>query len=204
MSNMATKGAFLEEVIVPKLDEQLAHRAFTMAHASQQDALLQSYRLQLWAFEISSLLLVCPSFFLAQAAGILSAAAAVVWACAVMWTHRRVGNRFREAISYRQKDVDWAQQQLIVAEALVMPHMRTFTRFKLYQSRSSLSLAARESLEAVFFSESSIATEDDVQAYFFSHKSQSRGKAAEILDAAALGVRVIGVAAIIFAGATLL
>ena len=56
----------------------------------------------------------------------------------------------------------------------------------------------------MFFSESSIATEDDVQAYFFSHKSQSRGKAAEILDASALGVRVIGVAAIIFAGATLL
>jgi hypothetical protein len=203
LSNMATTGAFLDEVIVPKLDEQLAHRAFTMAHASQQDALLQSYRLQLWAFEISAVLLICPSFFLAQAAGLLTAVGAVVWSCAVMWTHRRVGNRFREAISYRQKDVDWAQQQLIVAEALVMPHMRTFTRFKLYQSRG-LSMAARESLEAVFFSESSIATEDDVQAYFFSHKSLSRSKAAEILDAAALGVRVIGVAAIIFAGATLL
>lgn len=116
---------------------------------------------------------------LAQSASTPGQLVAGVGLLAGLWMHHRVTKAFTEAIAYRQHDVDWAQQQLMAAEACVSSDQRTFTRFKVYQDRDAATLAKKTE---VFLSDDRKASLEDIVSYFYSHKSKSRAKSAYLLQ----------------------
>lgn len=169
---------------------ELQHRAFALAHASHQDSLVQQYRLLLVGFE-TAIAVIVVGIALAPIGNTWVQAAAMAL---VLWKHQKAGNRFRDAIEFRQKDVDWAQSELMLAERTLPGKFREFTRFKVYQDRDENTLEAKQ---ALFLSDSAHATPLNIQQYFFSHASQSRGKAAELLLTLALSVRVVAALAVL-------
>ena len=158
-----------------------------MTHACHQDNLVQQYRVQLLGFEVA--------MAVSTMAVLLALTAKPGWQLVLLllllWKHYDVSRGFAEAIRFRQRDVDWAQRELLKEERALPAASRTFTRFKIYQDRDPESLARKE---AMFLSEEHVATPIDIDQYFFAHRSKSRGKAADLVALPSLMTRLIGLA----------
>jgi hypothetical protein len=114
--------------------------SYLSSHSRNLEALLQTYR-QI-DLTIQSVFLVMGTFLLTRIFEAETPRVALffelllisigVFSFTVMW-------KFQKVILARGEDVNWWHRQMVKAEQLLPPEERTFTRFKIHQSKNSLS-----------------------------------------------------------------
>ena len=148
--------------------ELLLQQQFSMQFVAHQDAILTKYHTLLVLFDIGVVLGLAAVSYLFKAHPL--GHAFLVGSLLGLHLYARRGMLL--AIAFREKDVDFAQIELLLCEARMGLEQRSFTRFKIYQERDALKMkgreetflseaqeemASREAIEAAFFGEMGIA-----------------------------------------------
>ena len=147
--------------------EALAQRQFAMAFLSHQELILSEYQILRFIFEVAILLSVSAISFLFEGYAAGQGLALAV----VLGLYHLIRHGWYIAISYRERDVDYVQVELLWCETRLPQQDRAFSQFKIYQERNPATVAHNETM---FLTLDYVATKADIQTAFFSSPGMSR------------------------------